>query len=266
GGRGQWGGLEGGRRVRGPDHVRRLPFRAGLGCRGYRRGGRPGCTEFSVGDEVFGCIRNDEVEHGTYAELVAAPVRTLAHKPASLSWQQAAGVPLAGLSAWQSLARVRVAAGGTVLGPAASCGVGTFAVQNAVAPGGAPRPSGRLGRLCTALPTATGPPRHCHVRPHFTVVLIVAVLLAGLGSCVLDVTVEVSTTVALPVATRTIVTVAVAPLSMLPSEQVTLSFDRLHVPTVVEMAWTSTSCWLASELVSMTLFAESGPLFRTATV
>src|SRR5215472_19035643 len=76
----------------------------------------------------------------------------------------------------------------------------------------ASRPSGRLGRLCTALPTATGPPRHCHVRPHFTVVLIVAVLLAGLGSCVLDVTVEVSTTVALPVATRTIVTVAVAPL------------------------------------------------------
>ncbi|MEV5085914.1 NADP-dependent oxidoreductase [Streptomyces sp. NPDC056159] len=91
--------------------------------------------EFSVGDEVFGYVRKDEVQHGTYAELVAAPLRTLAHKPASLSWQQAAGVPLTGLTAWQSLARVRVTERDTVLVHAASGGVGTFAVQIAVAQG-----------------------------------------------------------------------------------------------------------------------------------
>jgi NADPH:quinone reductase-like Zn-dependent oxidoreductase len=91
--------------------------------------------EYSVGDEVFGYVRKDEVQHGTYAQLVAAPVRTLAPKPASLSWQQAAGVPLAGLTAWQSLARVAVAAGDTVLVHAAAGGVGSFAVQIAVAKG-----------------------------------------------------------------------------------------------------------------------------------
>jgi NADPH:quinone reductase-like Zn-dependent oxidoreductase len=92
-------------------------------------------TEFSVGDEVFGYVRKDEVQHGTYAELVAAPVRTLARKPASLSWQQAAGVPLAGLTALQSLRRIGAGAGDTVLVHAAAGGVGSFAVQIAVAEG-----------------------------------------------------------------------------------------------------------------------------------
>jgi len=92
-------------------------------------------TEFSVGDEVFGYVRKDEVQHGTYAQLVAAPVRTLARKPASLSWQQTAGVPLAGLTALQSLNRVGVGSGDTVLVHAAAGGVGSFAVQIAVARG-----------------------------------------------------------------------------------------------------------------------------------
>ncbi|PBC86115.1 NADPH:quinone reductase [Streptomyces sp. 2224.1] len=92
-------------------------------------------TEYAVGDEVIGYVRKDEVQHGTYAELVAAPVRTLAHKPASLSWQQAAGLPLAGLTAYQSLKRVGVRAGETVLVHAAAGGVGSLAVQIAVAQG-----------------------------------------------------------------------------------------------------------------------------------
>ena len=90
-------------------------------------------TEFAVGDEVFGYVRKDEAQHGTYAELVAAPVRTLARKPASLSWEQAAGVPLAGLTAYQSLARIGVTSGDTVLVHAAAGGVGSFAVQIAAA-------------------------------------------------------------------------------------------------------------------------------------
>ncbi|WP_328383001.1 NADP-dependent oxidoreductase [Streptomyces sp. NBC_00400] len=92
-------------------------------------------TEYAVGDEVIGYVRRDEVQHGTYAELVAAPVRTLARKPASLSWQQAAGLPLAGLTAYQSLKRVGVQAGETVLVHAAAGGVGSLAVQIAVAQG-----------------------------------------------------------------------------------------------------------------------------------
>jgi NADPH:quinone reductase-like Zn-dependent oxidoreductase len=92
-------------------------------------------TEFSVGDEVYGYVRKDEVQHGTFAELVAAPVRTLAHRPAALSWEQAAAVPLAGLTAFQALARIGVGQGDTVLVHAAAGGVGSFAVQIAAAQG-----------------------------------------------------------------------------------------------------------------------------------
>ncbi|KWT60763.1 alcohol dehydrogenase [Streptomyces albus subsp. albus] len=92
-------------------------------------------TEFDVGDEVVGYVRKDEVQHGTFAELVAAPVRTLARKPAALDWQQAAGLPLAGLTALQALDRVGLAKGETVLVHAAAGGVGSFAVQIAVARG-----------------------------------------------------------------------------------------------------------------------------------
>ncbi|MEU8781630.1 NADP-dependent oxidoreductase [Streptomyces sp. NPDC048637] len=92
-------------------------------------------TEYAIGDEVIGYVRKDEVQHGTFAELVAAPVRTLAPKPASLSWQQAAGLPLAGLTAYQALGRVGVTAGETVLVHAAAGGVGSLAVQIAVAQG-----------------------------------------------------------------------------------------------------------------------------------
>ncbi|MFI2236369.1 NADP-dependent oxidoreductase [Streptomyces chrestomyceticus] len=92
-------------------------------------------TEFAVGDEVVGYVRKDEVQHGTFAELVAAPVRTLARKPAALSWQQAAGLPLAGLTALQVLDRVGVTKGETVLVHAAAGGVGSLGVQIAVARG-----------------------------------------------------------------------------------------------------------------------------------
>ncbi|MEU5303803.1 NADP-dependent oxidoreductase [Streptomyces noursei] len=92
-------------------------------------------TEYAVGDEVIGYVRKDEVQHGTYAELVAAPVRTLARKPATLDWRQSAGLPLAGLTAYQSLKRARTKAGDLVLVHAAAGGVGSLAVQIAVAEG-----------------------------------------------------------------------------------------------------------------------------------
>ncbi|GAB2832032.1 NADP-dependent oxidoreductase [Streptomyces daliensis] len=89
--------------------------------------------EFSVGDEVVGYVRKDWAQKGTYAELVSAHVRMLAPKPASLSWTEAAGLPLAGLTALQSLRRLDVGAGDTVLVHAAAGGVGSLATQIAVA-------------------------------------------------------------------------------------------------------------------------------------
>jgi NADPH:quinone reductase-like Zn-dependent oxidoreductase len=91
--------------------------------------------EFAVGDEVFGYVRKDWIEQGAYAELVTASVRMIAKKPQALDWAQAAGVPLAGLTALRSLDRAGVAAGDTVLIHAAAGGVGSFATQIAVARG-----------------------------------------------------------------------------------------------------------------------------------
>ncbi|NJP15298.1 MULTISPECIES: NADP-dependent oxidoreductase [Streptomyces] len=91
--------------------------------------------EFAPGDEVFGYIRKDIAQLGAYAELVSAHVRMLARKPAALSWEQAAGVPLAGLTAYQAVTRVGVHAGDTVLVHAAAGGVGSLGVQIAAALG-----------------------------------------------------------------------------------------------------------------------------------
>ena len=91
--------------------------------------------ELAVGDEVYGYVRKDWVQGGTFAEYVSAPVRTLARKPGNLSFEEAAAVPLAGLTAWQSIRRAGVTAGQTVLVHAAAGGVGQFAVQIARALG-----------------------------------------------------------------------------------------------------------------------------------
>ncbi|TRV75348.1 NADP-dependent oxidoreductase [Streptomyces sp. 130] len=93
---------------------------------------QPGAAvdEFEAGDEVIGYVREDFLSRGTFAEYVAAPVRTLARKPLSLSFEEAAGLPLAGLTAHQVLHRVlRVQEGETVLVHAAAGGVGSLAVQ-----------------------------------------------------------------------------------------------------------------------------------------
>ncbi|MDT0167151.1 NADP-dependent oxidoreductase [Actinotalea sp. AC32] len=91
--------------------------------------------EFAVGDEVYGYVRKDVLGGGTTAELVAAPVRTLALKPTSLDMAHAAAVPLAGLTAYQALRRLGVTEGDVVLVHNAAGGVGTFAVQIAQALG-----------------------------------------------------------------------------------------------------------------------------------
>jgi NADPH:quinone reductase-like Zn-dependent oxidoreductase len=87
-------------------------------------------TRFKPGDEVFGAGT------GTLAEYVAASEDGLVPKPANLSFEQAAAVPVAGLTALQGLRhKGRVQPGQQVLINGASGGVGTFAVQVAKALG-----------------------------------------------------------------------------------------------------------------------------------
>jgi NADPH:quinone reductase-like Zn-dependent oxidoreductase len=85
-------------------------------------------TRFHVGDEVFGISR------GSFAEFAAAREDKLAHKPAGLSFEQAAVVPVSALTAIQGLRDAgRIQAGQKVLIIGASGGVGTYAVQLAKA-------------------------------------------------------------------------------------------------------------------------------------
>jgi NADPH:quinone reductase-like Zn-dependent oxidoreductase len=95
----------------------------------------PGVTRFRVGDEVFGMPLFPRPAQA-YAEYVAAPARQLARKPRSLDHVHAAGLPLAGLTAWQALMdTARVGVGQRVLIHAAGGGVGHLAVQIAKAAG-----------------------------------------------------------------------------------------------------------------------------------
>ncbi len=87
----------------------------------------------SEGDEVIAYARKDWIHGGTFAQYVSVPVRALAPKPKSLSWEQAGGLPLAGLTAYQVLTRLGLAEGKTVLIHAASGGVGSMGVQIAKA-------------------------------------------------------------------------------------------------------------------------------------
>ncbi|WP_010632518.1 NADP-dependent oxidoreductase [Sporolactobacillus vineae] len=90
-----------------------------------------GVTRFKVGDEVF--ARPDiykDGKRGTYAEYVAAKEDKVALKPESLSFETAAAIPLAGLTAWQAVKdRLHVKAGEKVLVQAGAGGVGLFAIQ-----------------------------------------------------------------------------------------------------------------------------------------
>jgi len=91
--------------------------------------------EFEVGDEVVAYARKDVVHGGTFAELVTMSVRGVAHKSAALSWDEAGGLPLAGLTALQTLDRLVVCATDAVLVHGGAGGVGALAVQIARARG-----------------------------------------------------------------------------------------------------------------------------------
>jgi NADPH:quinone reductase-like Zn-dependent oxidoreductase len=84
-------------------------------------------THVKPGDAVYGFI---PMRGGTFAEFVAAKGSEVALKPQSLTFEQAAAVPLVGLSAWQTLFnRVNLQSGERILIHGAGGGVGSFAVQ-----------------------------------------------------------------------------------------------------------------------------------------
>ena len=90
----------------------------------------PNVRWFGVGDEVYGEV------HGAFAEYVCAPSGVVASKPAGLTFEQAAAVPLAASTALVALRdAAQLGTGQRVLINGASGGVGTFAVQIAKALG-----------------------------------------------------------------------------------------------------------------------------------
>lgn len=90
---------------------------------------------FQPGDEVISYGRKDYVHGGSFAEYIALPERLLARKPASLGWSESAGLPLAGLTAFQVLRRLGLKAGETVLIHGGAGGVGSLGIQIAAALG-----------------------------------------------------------------------------------------------------------------------------------
>ncbi|WP_077624885.1 NADP-dependent oxidoreductase [Sediminibacillus massiliensis] len=85
-------------------------------------------SDFQIGDRVF--ARPATTAKGTYAEYTAVDEDLLAHIPENITFEEAAAVPLAGLTAWQCLVDfAEIKEGDKVLVQAGSGGVGSFAIQ-----------------------------------------------------------------------------------------------------------------------------------------
>ncbi|TIT21662.1 MAG: NADP-dependent oxidoreductase [Mesorhizobium sp.] len=85
-------------------------------------------SKFKAGDEVYARPRDGRI--GTFAEFIAVNEADIALKPANLSMEEAASIPLVGLTAWQTLIeRANLKKGQKVFIQAGSGGVGTFAIQ-----------------------------------------------------------------------------------------------------------------------------------------
>ena len=101
-----------------------LPHTPGLDVAGTVEGVGVGVSDFSPGDDVFGRGA------GAYAEYAIVPVTALAHKPASISFEQAATLPIGGVTAWAGLFdTAKLEPGQRLLVQGGAGGVGSLAVQ-----------------------------------------------------------------------------------------------------------------------------------------
>jgi NADPH:quinone reductase-like Zn-dependent oxidoreductase len=120
-------------KVRGGYMAEKLPFHfpliLGWDVAGVVEATGPAVTGFREGDEVCGYIRRHHLQFGTYCEFATAPESYFAHKPASLTFEEAAALPLAGLAAHQALETIGVRGGETLFIGGGSGGVGHLAVQ-----------------------------------------------------------------------------------------------------------------------------------------
>lgn len=117
-----------------PGIPRSFPFIPGSDVSGVIESVGEGVTAFAPGEEVFAYF--DLMGAGGYAEYVAVDVDALARKPKTIDHAQAAGVPLAALTAWQALVETAdIQPGQTVLVQGGAGGVGHFGVQIAKAKG-----------------------------------------------------------------------------------------------------------------------------------
>ena len=93
----------------------------------------PGTSRFSKGDEVFG---SSQLRMGAYGEYLVVPeAYTIAHKPRTASFEEAAAVPLGGLNALHFLRLARVQRGQQILINGGGGSIGSFAIQIARAMG-----------------------------------------------------------------------------------------------------------------------------------
>jgi NADPH:quinone reductase-like Zn-dependent oxidoreductase len=105
-----------------------LPLTLGSDLSGTIAAVGPGVSGMTMGDEVFG-VTNSQFT-GAYAEYAVASAGMLARKPRSLSYAEAASVPVIAVTAWQGLfEHARLEAGLTVLIHGAAGNVGAYAVQ-----------------------------------------------------------------------------------------------------------------------------------------
>ena len=106
----------------------RPPFVLGHDVAGIVTRVGPKVRRFKAGDEVYARPRDHRV--GTFAEFIAINEADVALKPKNISMEEAASIPLVGLTAWQALVELaKVKPGQKVFIQAGSGGVGTFAIQ-----------------------------------------------------------------------------------------------------------------------------------------
>lgn len=106
----------------------RLPLILGHDVAGVVVKAGPSVRQFKPGDEVY--ARTDDFRIGTFAEFVPVKESSLAPKPKGLTMEEAASIPLVGLTAWQALVETaKLTKGQRVFIQAGSGGVGTFAIQ-----------------------------------------------------------------------------------------------------------------------------------------